>query len=78
MANSKRKELIEKYRGYKNVIGFVSENNLINEQPVDMGVAFDMIKANAEAAPENRLYNMPADWTEEDYAEFLKDCEGLE
>ena len=75
MANQKRKELIEQY---KETIAFVSENNLINGQPVDMGVAFDMIKANAEAQPENRLYNMPADWTEEDYAAFLKDCEGLE
>ena len=73
---TKRNELIEKYR---NVIGYVSENNPINGQPVDMGVAFDMIKANAEAEkPENRLYKMPDEWSEDDYEAFRKDCEGLE
>lgn len=75
MAHEKRTELINKY---KDTIAFVSENNLINGQPVDMGVAFDMIKANAEAKPENRLYKMPADWAEEDYAAFLEDCKELD
>ena len=37
-----------------------------------------MIKANAEAKPENRLYKMPADWAEEDYAAFLEDCKELD
>ena len=72
---TKRQELIEKYR---ETIGFVSENNPNEDgSPVDMGVAFDMIKANTEAKPENRLYKMPGTWTEEDYAAFLKDCEEL-
>lgn len=73
---TKRKELYEKYA---KTIAFVSENNPENGQPVDIGVAFDMIKANAEAEkPENRLYKMPEEWSEEDYAAFRKDCEGLE
>ena len=70
-----RKELYDKYA---KTIAFVSVNNLINGNPVDISVAFDMMKANAEAQPENRLYNMPEDWTEENYAELRKDCEGLE
>lgn len=73
---TKRNELFEKY---KDTIAFVSENNPINGQPVDMGVAFDMIKANAEAEkPENRLYKMPGTWTEDDYKTFLEDCKSLE
>lgn len=74
---TKRNELIEKY---KDAIAFVSENNPNeNGQPVDIGVAFDMIKANAEAEkPENRLYKMPDEWSEDDYKAFLEDCKNLE
>lgn len=76
MAHETRKALIEKY---KDTIAFVSENNLVNDNPVDMGVAFDMIKANAEAKdPAKRQYKMPGTWTEDNYKEFLEDCKELD
>lgn len=76
MSNAEKRKAL--YAKYAETIAFVSENNPENGQPVDISVAFDMMKANAEAEPENRLYKMPGTWTEADYEELKKDCEGLE
>lgn len=80
-----RTEIIKKYEGD---IAKVSELNPmevetpegVKTQQPDMGVAFDMLKANTEAKTEGRepLYKVPAEWDDAKYAEFAQDLKTLE